>query len=175
MTLPAARLQSDDPLRKTGQRAFPATLILHRLPQHDFCLVSHESLEILCFDQLTFEPRRADLQRVAVARYDVLDIQNSSYLLRNKFAIGVRDAMRGCPGLACGRSIKMRNTRPRPAPRKCDFDDLDAFGLAHPLSDLGDLGDDFFFAIKDICRQTTGAIKSGLSPTGRFDNFIIHV
>src|ERR1700733_4381103 len=92
--LQRGNFQGNDALRNAGKLTFPATLVFHRFPQHDFCFLSHESLEVFRLGQLTLQARRADLQRVTVPRYDVLDVQNSSYLLRNKLAIGMRDALR---------------------------------------------------------------------------------
>ncbi len=69
-----------------------------------------------CFGQLTLQARRADLQRIAVPRYDVFHIQNSSYLLRNKLAIGVGDAMRPIRrGLAGSRPVDENAQEPPPA------------------------------------------------------------
>jgi hypothetical protein len=104
--------------------------------------------------------------------------------MRNKLAIGMRDAQRAIlwsstgagPG---GPSEAVNKNAQKPAParsQKLDLDNLDAFGIGHPLGNFGDLCDNFFFGNE---RHQTSIIKCnkkvGFRPLATFDNSIIHV
>ena len=49
MSLPAAGSKRDHAVGKPGQGAFPAALVLDRLPQHELGFLPGKSLEVLWF------------------------------------------------------------------------------------------------------------------------------
>ena len=72
----------------------PVALIFHRLAQDDLDLLADEALELARLGELALDPGRTDFERVVRAGNHVFDIQNGAHVLRNEFAIGVRDALR---------------------------------------------------------------------------------
>src|SRR6266567_5053216 len=92
--LSRGRLEGDESVREACQRALPATLVLDRLVQHEFHLFAGETFEVFWFSELPFDAGRTDLQRIAVARHHILDVENGADLLGYEFAFLVRHAFR---------------------------------------------------------------------------------
>src|SRR5208283_2944077 len=79
---------------QSGERAFEITATVDGGAQRNLDLLSLKPLVIGGFEQLAFDTRRADFERVPAAGHHLFDIQNGADLLGNQFAIGVSYALR---------------------------------------------------------------------------------
>src|ERR1022692_673592 len=127
--LPASGFQADDAIGEARQGTLPMALVFDRRAQGDLGLLPLEPLVIAWLEQLAFEARRADFQRV-MAGHHVLDVENGTDLVRDQLAIGVRYAL----------GLVDRNAHKLVFPTAFDFhfDDFNAFGERHALRDLFD-------------------------------------
>src|ERR1035438_101806 len=127
--LPASGFQADDAIGEARQGTLPLALVFDRRAQGDLGLLPLEPLVIARLEQLAFEARRADFQRV-MAGHHVLDVENGTDLVRDQLAIGVRYAL----GLVDRNAHKLVF----PAAFDFHFDHFNAFGEGHALRDLLD-------------------------------------
>src|ERR1051326_3528455 len=77
-----ARIERNRAVLQARQRPLQVTLVLDRLAQHDFRLLSLKPDVIVRLEQLPLHARRTHFERV-MARHDVFDVQNSPHLLGN--------------------------------------------------------------------------------------------